>query len=85
MQKSAYYCDHCKRIIGDIAHISLQMNTGLSGIAVPPFSLFGPGDGPANWTVSKVPMGFMHFHISCIEKYFAKMAEKIAAKKPKKK
>ena len=83
MQKSAYYCDHCKKVIGEKHHISLNMHTNLSGIAVPPFSLFGEDDGPANWTVKSVPFGFMHFHLDCIEKYFKNMAAKCM--KPKKK
>lgn len=72
MQKSAYYCDQCKKVIGEKHHISLCMNTGLSGIAIPPFTMFGEGDpgSPANWYVERVKSGFMHFHMECIEKYF---------------
>lgn len=83
MQKSAYYCDQCKRVLGDVAHVSLNINVNLSGVAVPPHSLFGEGEGPANWYVKSVPHAFMHFHITCVEKFFKKIAE--INTKPKKK
>ncbi len=88
MQKSAYYCDNCKKVIGDKIHISLNMNKGLSGLAIPPDF---PKNGDevlysSNWRIISVPNGFMHFHIQCIEKYFINWGNKLTGnEKPKKK
>ena len=85
MQKSAYYCDHCKKIIGDKIHISLNMNVGLSGLAVPPTDsklaaeyLMNPNH---RWHIERVPNGFMHFHVLCIGKYFEIWTNKLLIKK----
>lgn len=83
MQKSAYYCDNCKKIIGDKIHISLGLNKGLSGLALPPDTMIN-GDEQlyqSKWYVMRVPSGFMHFHLNCIGAYFTKMADKYVSKK----
>ena len=87
MQKTTYFCDTCKRIIGDKPHISLGLNKGLSGIALPPNTEFIdelPGYLNSNWTIKKVKSGFMHFHTGeCVKKYFDKLLKE--ALNPKKK
>jgi len=72
MQKTVYICDHCKRIIGDVIHISLSIAGPFSGIAIPPEVAVLPC-----WTIPKEQRvaGFYHFHLHCIEKYFMKMAK----------
>ena len=54
MQQTVYKCDHCKREIGKVPHISLMLNLGVSGVAVPPKS-----GGP--WLIERLPSGFIHF------------------------
>jgi hypothetical protein len=67
MQKSVYYCDHCKKVIGNVTHISLVIRPDFSGIAVPPTNLI------EGWRVKSKISGFMHFHVKCIGPYFEKL------------
>ncbi len=75
MQKQSYYCDFCKKVIGEKAHVSLHThNNSLSGIAMPPKSEndFMDGHFASGWKVKSLPSIFMHFHINCIQAYFEK-------------
>lgn len=55
MQQTVYKCDHCKKEIGKIHHVSLMVNLGVSGIAIPP-------KAPSNtWMMRRLPSGFLHF------------------------
>ena len=73
MQKTVYYCDQCKRIIGVKKQISLHVSQRLSGIATPPAENFNP-----QWVVKELTRNFLHFcKGECIGKYFDKLiAEK---------
>ena len=74
MQKTVYYCDQCKKIIGDNFHVSLGLNKGMSGVAIPPNLSSGEGELiSGRWTIESVPSGFMHFHGICVGPYFVKM------------
>lgn len=76
MQKTVYYCDQCKKIIGEKKHISLQLQGRFSGIAIPPDPL--TKELGLNWSVKESQRKFMHFcKGECIGKYFDKLiAEK---------
>ena len=73
MRKTVYYCDQCKKIMGDKKHISLEVNKRLSGIAMPPAEGFN-----SQWVVKELTRNFLHFcKGECLGKYFDKlMAEK---------
>ena len=77
MQKTVYYCDECKKNVGDKYHISLGLNKGASGIAVPPGQKeFGGLD--LSWRVERVESGFMHFcNGKCLGTFFDKMMKKV--------
>ncbi len=84
MQKTAYYCDCCRKAIGDKIHISLGLNKGLSGLAIPPDTYTKADEETlyaSQWRIANVPSGFMHFHIECIEKYFMYWKNRITAEK----
>ena len=71
MQKTVYYCDQCKKIIGEKKHISLQCQGRFSGIAVPPDTKV-----TTNWFVEELTRKFVHFcKGECIGKYFDKLIE----------
>jgi hypothetical protein len=78
MQKTIYICDQCNKPIGTNFHVSLGLNKGLSGIAVPPNLKTSDDDvmPSSHWRVEPVPSGFVHFHVICIGKFFEKMAAK---------
>lgn len=84
MKKTVYYCDNCKKIIGERKHISLQVHDRFSGIAVPSKSLkksFSTdpqnNEFSNNWTVKELEDKFIHFcKGECIGKYFDKLIEK---------
>jgi len=60
-----YTCDGCQKEIGDKKHISLQVNSGLSGVAMPPTKNF------SGWRVARLPLSFMHFcSAKCMSAWF---------------
>lgn len=77
MQEVVYKCDHCKKEIGKNFHISLGLNKGLSGIAIPPLVAKDYAHSVNSWRVQSVESGFIHFHVVCIGEYFKKMAHKV--------
>ena len=92
MQETVYKCDWDKKEIGDIPHITLGLNKGLSGIAVPPRMpknadnvqvLVGELAGlKTYWHVHKVPTGFMHFcSPEHMKLYFAKLLKESKTQK----
>lgn len=90
MQKSAFYCDQCKKVIGDKVHITMVLNGGpCSGIAIPPTHIpKGPltlDVASGQWRVRKVS-GFMHFCSSeHLAAYFQKLIDEVdGEKKPRK-
>lgn len=78
MQKTIYTCDHCSKPIGTNFHISLCVNKGLSGIAVPPNLKVDTFRGPVeNWTVEGFTNGFVHLHPVCAGPFFSAMTHKV--------
>ena len=64
-QKTIYTCDACQKEIGEKKHISLQVNSGLSGVAMPPDKKF------LHWRIVKLPLSFMHFcSAKCMSGWF---------------
>ena len=87
MQKTVYECDHCKKVIGGIAHItlSLQTNHPGTGVAMPPGNEVEGYHGRSGWKTVKLPRSFVHFHIGCIERYFKAIVTAATKKVPAKK
>lgn len=86
MQKTVYECDGCKKAIGEVAHITLVLQTNHpgTGLAVPPGIELPGYSSIATWRTVKLPRNFLHFHFACIEKFFRKVEKDATAKVEKK-
>lgn len=85
MQETVYKCDNDGKIIGGKPHITLNANTGLTGIAVPPNYIIVKNSGKdtvingASWYVHRICSGFLHFcNPKCLAQYFADMLAEVA-------
>lgn len=80
MQKTVYYCDQCKSIIGDKKHFSLRFGAN-SGLACPPTNMAETIRD--YWhTEPSINGKFVHLHVgACVNKFFLSLI----SEKPKKK
>jgi len=86
MQKTVYECDGCKKVIGNVSHITLVLQTNHpgTGLAVPPGVELPGYASIATWRTVKLPRNFLHFHFGCIEKFFRKMEKDVTTAPVKK-
>lgn len=82
MQRSIYECDHCKKEIGKIPHVTMAIgsNGHASGIAFPPGTLFAKGMVLSErWLTRGFPANFMHLHVKCATPFFEALVKKEVA------
>lgn len=61
MKKNIYVCDNDGKPIGIKPHLSLSLNGGQSGVAIPPNTPIPGGNTPTYWRVNSIGANQLQF------------------------